>query len=238
MAAWLASEMPMRSIGGIFGLEDKNKYGATYTQTITPRRHFDAVVFVAETTAARRNQPDPARPPAVAHADPVNLALFGDGVPAGWRMVGAGRHPVHVACVSEEPSPSGGRTVHLSRTAAPWRWGGGRLVQKISARAWRGRRVRFAAAARTEVADVGAGALLLVTFLAKPHRDDEADFFATEIAAVASAEQAVQSAQWTTLAVKADVPQTAESFLIGLALCGSGAAWFGDLQLTAIPHSD
>ena len=57
VAAWLASKLPMRSIGGIYGLPNDNKYGATYTAAITPREHFDAVLFVAETTAARRSRP-------------------------------------------------------------------------------------------------------------------------------------------------------------------------------------
>jgi erythromycin esterase len=238
VAAWLAAEIPMRSIGGIFGFEAHNRYGVVYAQTVAPRRQFDVVAFIAETTAARRNQPGPPRPPAPAQSEPTNLDLSGEGVPAGWRMVGGARRHAHVAGASDERSPSGGRTVRLARAAAPWRWGDGRLVQKIAAKTWRGGKLRFAAAVRTEVADLGAGALLFVTFLQEPDRSDESDFFAAEIAVVASSEAPVRSAQWTTLAVETDVPPETECFLIGLALCGSGAAWFGDLQLTAIMHSD
>jgi hypothetical protein len=236
VGAWLASEMPMRSIGGIYGFPKDNRYGVTYTETITPREHFDAVVFVAETTAARRNRPSLPAPNSVALPAPSNLELSGDGVPAGWRVAGGNRKYVHAIAVSDEPSPCGGRTVCVSR-AAPWRWGDGQLIQRIAAHAWQGKRLRFAAAVRTMADGVGAGALLFLKFLPKADGDDS-DFFVTEIAVATSAEQPVQSPQWATAAVEADVPQAADSFTIGLAMTGNGAAWFGDLELAAVVRSD
>ena len=187
-AAWLASEIPMRSIGGIYGFPKDNKLGVTYTDTITPREHFDAVVFVAETTAARRNQPSLPAPNSVVLPAPSNLELSGDGVPAGWQTLGAHRRYAHAIVVSEEPSPRGGRTVRISRDA-PWRWGDGQLIQKISAQAWQGKRLRFSAAIRTMATDVGAGALLFLRFLPKPD-GDESDFFVTPLATAASSRAA------------------------------------------------
>ena len=235
-AAWLASEIPMRSIGGIYGLQRDNRYGVTCAETIKPREHFDAVVFAAETTAARRNRPDVPRPASVALPAPTNLELSGDGVPAGWQTVGVQRRHAHAIAVSEEPSPRGGRTVCVSRDA-PWRWGHGQLIQKISARAWQGKRLRFVAAIRTKAEGVGAGALLFLRFLPKPDCD-ESDFFVTPLATAASAAQPVQSPRWATFAVEADLPEAADSFMIGLAMTGNGAAWFGDLELAAIMRSD
>jgi erythromycin esterase len=232
VAAWLASEIPMRSIGGIYGLQKDNKYGVTYTVAITPREHFDVVLFVAETTAARRTRPSFPDPALVVLPAPSNLELSGDGVPLGWQMVGADRRYVHATVVSEEPSPSNRRTVCLSR-AAPWRWGHGQLIQKISAQAWQGKRLRFAAAIRTMASGVGAGALLFLKFLPKPDRD-ESDFFVIPLVTAASSAQPVQSTDWTTFAVEADVPEAAHSFMIGLAMTGNGAAWFGDLEFTSI----
>jgi hypothetical protein len=228
--------MPMRSIGGIYGLQRDNKYGVTYTDTIKPREHFDAVVFVAETTAARPNRPDFPRPASVVLPAPSNLELSGDSVPAGWQTVGGHRRHAHAIVVSEEPSPRGGRTVCVSR-AAPWRWGHGQLIQRISARDYEGKRLRFAAVVRTKAADVGAGALLFLRFLPKPD-GDESDFFVSPLATAASAAQPVQSPQWATFAVEADLPEAADSFMIGLAMTGNGAAWFGDLELAAIMRSD
>ncbi len=231
VAAWLRSEMPMRSIGGIYNLPRDNKYEASYTQPVRPREQFDAVVFVAESTAARRNRPvlpDPYFAPLPA---PSNLELSGDAIPRSWQALGLQRKYPHAVALDEQPSPRGGRTVRLSRDA-PWRWGDGRLVQKIRAEVWRGKRVRFAAAVRTTAQS--AGALLFLRFLAKPNRGDESDFFAAEIAAAACTDAPVRSPQWATLAVEADVPEAADSFVIGLAVIGNGTAWFGDLTFAAI----
>lgn len=235
-AVWLASEMPMRSIGGVYGLPKDNRYGVTYTEAITPRKHFDAVLFVAETTAAHPNRPRVPQPALIALPAPSNLELSGDGVPAGWQVVGIDRRYVHAIALSKEPSPNHGRTVCMSR-AAPWRWGHGQLVQRISAQAWRGKRLRFAAAVRTETADIGAGALIFLQYLLKSD-SNESRFFQTPIATAASAEQPVQSARWTTFAVEADVPDAADSFTIGLVMIGNGAAWFGDLDFAATARSD
>ena len=232
VGAWLASEMPMRSIGGIYGLPKDNKLAVTYTDTITPRQHFDAVVFVAETTAARPNRPRHPAPAMVALPAPANLELAGDAIPAGWQPVGIDRKYVHTIAVSDEASPRGGRTVCMSR-AAPWRWGHGQLIQRISARAWQGKRLRFAAAIRTRCEEVGAGALVFIRFLPKS-AGDESRFFDAPLATFASAAQPMQSPRWATFAVEADVPDAADSLAIGLAMTGNGTAWFGDLELTAI----
>jgi erythromycin esterase len=234
-AAWLASEIPMRSIGGIYGFPKDNKYKVTYTEAITPREHFDAVLFVAETMAARQNQPSFPAPNSVVLPAPSNLELCGDGVPAGWQT-GAHRRHAHTIVVSEEPSPRGGRTICMSRDA-PWRWGDGRLIQRISARAWQGQRLRFAAAIRTMATDIGAGALLFLRFLPKPE-GDESVFYVTPLATAVSAAQPVQSPQWATFAVEADVPEAADSVTIGLAMTGNGAAWFGDLEFAAVMRPD
>ena len=234
VAAWLSSEASIRVIGGIYGFPKDNEYGVTYAREITPRENFDAVVFVAETTAARRNRPSLPSPNSVVLPAPSNLELSGDGVPASWRTLGTNRKYAIVA--SEEPSPRGGRTVRISRDA-PRRWGDGQLTQRISARAWQGKRLRFSAAIRTMATDIGAGALLFLKFLPKPN-EDKSDFFVAPLATAASSPQPVQSPQWETISVEADVPETADSFVIGLVMTGNGAAWFGDLEFTAIKRSD
>jgi hypothetical protein len=60
----------------------------------------------------------------------------------------------------------------------------------------------------------------------------------TPLATHASSVQPVQSPQWTTLAVEADVPEAADLLIIGLAMTGRGAAWFGDIECTAATHRD
>jgi erythromycin esterase len=232
VGAWLASEMPMRAIGGIYGFPSDNKLGVTYTNAIKPREHFDAVMFVANATATRRNDPHYFAPNSAALPAPSNLDLSGDGVPTGWET-GLHRSGAHTAAASRERSPRGGSTVRISREAS-WGWGDGRLTQKISAQDFRGQRLRFAAAVWTEATEVGAGALLFLRFLPKPD-DGESVFFIQAPRTVASSTAPVQSPQWTTIAVEADVPEAADSIVIGLILTGNGAAWFGDLEFTAIP---
>ena len=233
VATWLSSETTMRAIGGIYGFPTDNKLGVSYTNTITPRENFDAMVFVAETTAARRIRPSLPAPNPVVLPEPSNLELSGDGVPAVWQTIGANRKYAHI--LSDELSPRGGRTVCISRDAQ-WRWGDGQLIQKISAQSYRGKRLRFSGAIRAMTTDLGAGALLFLRFLPKSD-DDESDFFVTPLATAASTAEPVQSPQWETVAVEADVPEMADSFVIGLVVTGNGAAWFGDLEFTEINRS-
>jgi hypothetical protein len=97
--------------------------------------------------------------------------------------------------------------------------------------------LRFAAAVRTEATRSGAGALLYLQFLAKPD-EGESLFFGAPLATAASSAEPVRSPHWTTLAVEADVPETADTFVIGLVVTSNGAAWFGDLELAAIGRPD
>ncbi len=234
VAAWLSSEASIRVIGGIYGFPKDNEYGVTYTREITPREYFDVVVFVAETTAARPNRPSLPSPNSVVLPAPSNLELSGDGVPASWRTLGTNQKYAIVA--SEQPSPRGGRTVRISRDP-PRRWGDGQLTQRISARAWQGKRLRFSATIRTMATDMGADALLFLKFLPKTN-EDKSDFFVGPLATAASSPQRVQSPQWETISVEADVPEAADSFVIGLVMTGNGAAWFGDLEFTEVMRSD
>jgi erythromycin esterase len=229
VAAWLAREMPMRSIGGIFGLPADNPYGVSYSRAIVPRRWFDAVLFVADTTASRRNRERPSGAAMPALAVPANLELAGDGVPIGWHVSGADPARACAVQASAARSPAGGRTVRLARGASAPRWGDIRLVQKVSAKAWRGKRLQIAATIRTETDGLG-GALLLIKSIA--HADgSSADFYAGEVMQAASTEQPMQSSEWTPSAVMLDVSPEADEVIFGLVMTGTGTAWFGDLVL-------
>lgn len=228
-AAWLSSETTMRSIGGIYGIPPDHELGVRYAVPITPRAAFDAMMFVAETTPARRNQPLHAAPNLIALPEPSNLNLVGDGVPADWHWVNATRRHSGAVGVSGDASPSGGHAVRLSRDA-PWRWGHVELIQKISAGDCRGMRLIFSAAARTLATDVGSGALLSVRFMGKP-TGDRSDFLVAPLATSLSGPSPARSQHWTTLTVEADVPDAADCFVIGLVLTGNGTAWFGDLAV-------
>ena len=92
--------------------------------------------------------------------------------------------------------------------------------------------MRFSAATRSATTDVGAGALLFLRFMPKPE-NEESGFYVTPLATVASGDEPLQSPQWTTLAVEAEVPEAADSVVIGLVMAGNGIAWFGDLAFAA-----
>lgn len=231
VAAWLASEMPMRQIGGIYGFPKDNRFGVTYTAEITPRRYFDAVLFVAETTAVRPNHRDTSQAPPAELPARLNLELPGVSLPVGWRTSDGHRRSAYVIAMSQDPSPRGGRTLCMSREA-PWRGGDGQVVQRTSARAWQGQRVRFAASVRTAANGVGGGALLFLRFLPEP-QGGEGDLFGSPTT-VASHGQPERSEEWSTFAVEADVPENAEVLLIGLVTMGDGSAWFGDLEFAAM----
>jgi len=233
VATWLGAEMPMRSVGAVYRHEDGDVVDAKYAMAVVPRAQFDAIVFVADTTAARRNRALPAPQPLPIHDAPANLALAGDGVPAGWRLVDAERHKIDAVASGNDPAPAGGRTVRLMRDAGPQRWGDVRLVQEVDAQAWRGRRVRFAAAIRTRCAGMGAGVLLLMRFRKKPE-GGEAALFARDLTVAASSDAPAQSPQWTTVAVEADVPDEAYSCVLALVMSRNGAAWFGDLEFKTL----
>ena len=229
-AEWLDAETPMRAIGGIYGLPEDNPYGASYTEKVIPRAHFDALVFVSETTAARRNRDIRPRPKSPVLPNPTNVALAGERVPMGWHVEADGQNH-HQVAICNARTPSNGGTVRIDRDA-PRRWGQVSLVQKISAQAYRGRRLRFSAAVRTRVVEVGAGALLFVRCLPIGN-DGVSDFFAAPLSTAVSDAAPVQSPQWTTCAVEAMIPESAACFVIGFILTGNGTAWFADTQLTS-----
>jgi hypothetical protein len=49
--------------------------------------------------------------------------------------------------------------------------------------------------------------------------------------AMAMVEPSICSPQWGRYAAEIAVPDEAHTILIGMALAGNGAAWFGDLKL-------
>ena len=50
-------------------------------------------------------------------------------------------------------------------------------------------------------------------------------------AAIAMVQRPVRAPRWARYSAQIDVQEDAQSIVIGLALAGNGAAWFGDLEL-------
>ena len=228
VADWLASEPVSRSIGSVYAAEDAEKY----LEAVDPRRAYDILAFVETTTAARANEAGRrVRSPELAPAAvPTNLELASDSdIPSGWEWTPSRRVHAHRLERSRELSPLGRKTVCIARTFAPWRWGDGRLEQTFSAKAWRGKRIGFSGAARSEVEGPASGAQLYVE--TRPKAVEKA-IWRMPATVLAMVEPPVQSPRWYAYSVEIDVPHDAETILIGLALAGDGAAWFGDLELT------
>jgi hypothetical protein len=104
------------------------------------------------------------------------------------------------------------------------------LEQTFSAEPWRGKPLRFSGAVRAEVKGPGTGAQIYIEV--RPKASEEAAWV-MPAAAIAMIERPVRSLHWTRYSVEIDVPDAAHSIVIGLALAGNGAAWFGDLELTS-----
>ena len=232
VADWLATEMPMRSIGGLYGLPADNQYGITCTERIVPRRYFDVVVFVAATTAARANRPRPTRAARAALARPPNLALARDEVPDDWQLVGTVEGEGSGADAAADGTSAGCRAVRVWRTTGP-RWRELSLVQVVEAQPWRGQRVRFAANLRMALAEPGAGALLFIKIVGA-RTGQEAEFYATPRVSLSN-EAPLGCAQWTRTSAEIDVPRDAERLTLGLLLSGCGSACFADLHFDCPP---
>lgn len=229
VADWLASPPLSRSIGSMYSAEHAEKF----FEPADPRRAYDVLAFVETTTAARPNEagrrPRSLKREPAAHAANLELAGGGD-VPEGWYWSASRPVHAHAVALSDEVSPAGGRSVRIARASAPWRWGEGRLEQMFEAQAWRGKRLRFGAAARAEVQGPGAGAQIYAEVRPKP---PEGVPWIMPATAAAMIEQPVRSPQWQRYAVEIDVPEDAHSIVIGLALAGNGAAWFADIELAS-----
>ena len=102
------------------------------------------------------------------------------------------------------------------------------MEQTICAEAWRGKRIRFSGAVRAEVEGPGNGAQLYIETRPKP---PEEGMWTMPATAMAMVEPSVCLPQWGRYAAEIAVPDEAHTILIGMALAGNGAAWFGDLKL-------
>jgi erythromycin esterase len=227
VASWLASRPATRYIGAVYS----DARAQEYLHSADPRREYDVLAFVETTTAARANRSG--RRPAWSQSEPApaptNLELAGCGnVPDGWTSSGNWRAHAHAVALSNEPSPVGGRTVCIARVSAPWRWGEGSLVQTFSAEPWRGKRLRFGGAVRTNVQGTGAGAQLYVEVRLRPREGVTWQMPASGVAMIG---RPVQSPQWETHTIELDIPEAAHSIAIGMTLSGNGAAYFGDIKL-------
>lgn len=231
VSEWLSSRLRHREIGAGFSDETADEFFGD----VIPRRSFDALLFVERTSSAKGN------PSAMRSAPHPNLPsqqklkslensnfeeASRNGQPTGWiPYTGAEKSSYSVASSEDKPF-HGQRCGSIIREQAPWRWGYGALFQSLDAAHYRGKRIRFRAAARAEISGVGNRSELFVrVFSAKAQLPQGA------FSSASTMDNPVQSASWQFYEVEAAVPPEADSINVGFALAGNGRAWFDDASL-------
>jgi C-terminal processing protease CtpA/Prc len=149
---------------------------------------------------------------------PVNLD-FEDGelgkLPTGWHLTDVSDKAGFTAKLSEDKPRSGKRCVAVSR-ADESRGLAGVLVQTFDAMAYRGKRIRFRAAVRTQVLGFGNQAQL---WLRVDRKDKSVGFFDNMV------DRPITGESWQDYDIVGDVAPDAESISLGLMFMGHGRAW-------------
>ncbi|HSP13406.1 MAG TPA: erythromycin esterase family protein [Thermoanaerobaculia bacterium] len=216
---WLDSPLKNRTIGAMF--DDDNPKG--YAMSIHPSRSFDAVFFIRDTTSAvpvggRKPPPPPLPPPAPAA---VNLD-FAHGI-EGWMLM-----PAATKGGNELSATSDGCVVapcvRLSRNAqsSPF----GVLSQRIDATPYRGKKIRFRAKVRSQLADDQSSARI---WLRVDLPGGGMGFFDN------MQSRAPKSLpEWTDQEIVGDVAPDAEAIVFGGLFIGSGIAWYDETSLEIV----
>lgn len=148
-------------------------------------------------------------------------------VPEGWHSPTTGGYAVEL--IAENPKT--GKRAAVVRSvaatqdkAAPF----GNLMQSIDATAFRGRRVRFRAAVRTESAGPAARAQL---WMRVDRSGSQMGFFDN------MADRPITSGEWRYYESVGDIDNDAATINIGMMLMGTGRAWLDDVSLTDLGKS-
>jgi len=237
VAEWLTSRLRHRQIGAGFSYEAAE----SFLRDEIPRRSFDALLFVGKTTSARANSSGMRSAPAPGVGKQqktrslVNLDFEeagSDEGPTGW-IAYTGGEKASYAVAADKKSFHGKRCASIIRDESPWRWGYGALYQNLDAETYRGKRIRFRAAARSEVSGVGnKGQLFVSVFPATSKGPANALSFASTM------DHPVSSADWRFYEVDTLVSAEADSITVGFMLSGNGRAWFDNASLEVMDAAD
>jgi len=227
-AAWWRPQHLTRSAGS--GFSDDPEEVAWFADPAAVREEYDALLFVADTTAAWRN-PD-ARTvsvvPTVTAPGPVNLdfaEVGADGLPGGWEGLFNG--PSYRKRTGYELEARDG-AVSIRRTGVPFEWGDGDLSQTFDAVPFRGRKLRVRAEGRAEPASAFDGAYLLAcAYEGAPEVNTQPSDWLT----FAVTERPWTAGNWEAREVCIDVPKEADRVEVALILSGNGRAWFRGLSI-------
>lgn len=224
VSTWLHTPTSSRTIGSIYNLASPD----AFFEVTQPAEAFDALFFVARTTAARATSTgkrlrDPEKPPF--------LALMNGGFeegsagepPPSWSLQSDPQAVRYRATLESKKPFSGKLAVVLEREPSRLAAGAGSLGQRIDAKPLRGKRVRVAARMRLEAKKVG----------------DEAFVFARAGGDGAEVRTLWQPAPgsakgWSEVALELDVPANAEVLSAGVVLTGSAKVGVDEFTITPL----
>jgi hypothetical protein len=195
---------------------------------VTPKR-YDALFFVARTSAARPNRSG-ARDEPQKLDKPTNLDLEAGEpgkTPTGWVTTPLMNALGFESRTTDERPHSGTRAAVLGRATENY-YGetDGSLTQRIDAAAYRGKHIRLRMMARAEAVGTGNQAYVRLQV-----GNPEAVVFDSLIG------QPVTSTAWRSYEIEADVPADAATVTYGVYLIGTGRVWMDAVSIEVIPKS-
>jgi hypothetical protein len=224
VADWLMARHTTRGIGAGYNDSLPDLF---FVRNII-REHYDAVLFVERTTAARRNPLSSGSP--FPSANDVSNLDFEEGAPGksppGWL---ASQGPVSMA-YRAETSGNGARSgsrCALLRALPGRRYGefAGTLTQRFSATSYMGARVRLRASVRVEGKDPDCRAYVWLR-CAKPGYG-----FSSEVFYQGTEDRPITGSDWSEVELVGEVSEEAKTLDFGLALVGDGTAWIDSVSL-------
>jgi erythromycin esterase len=227
VADWFRAAPATRDFGSGFS-EDEPPW--SWSRYRTPEL-YDALLFVAETEAARPNAATGRRfrfPPVLPAPQNTGFEESAPGTaPSGWwRQQGIAAEEWDAA-VTRGNAPEGEHALVIRR-AAERRHAEtvGELQQRVDATPWRGQRVTLSAYVRV---DPATRAYLWIEATAAQGT------WSIPVAVDYMVDRPITAAEWRRYEVSVDVPENANTIVYGVAVVGDGAAWFDGVSLVREP---
>jgi len=228
VADWLRIPRPARSIGATFSEGSESKWLIVES----PRTSYDALLFVADTTAARANpgawHATDTVPRAALGIAPTNLDFESsgpDGLPSAWRFSKPSADAGYSFAMVAEGAHSGKRAARLSRDSPPDSARFGNLMQTVDATPYRGRKVRLRGWVRVDVRGPWAHAQLWL----RVDRDGGSKGFFNNMG-----DRPIISSEWAAYEIVGEVADDAVTLNFGMLFVGKGAAFIDDVSIETL----
>jgi erythromycin esterase len=216
---WMREDHATRSAGAAFS-DDPEELGF-FSASCRIMDQFDALVFVANTTAARPN-PDWRRLPPEERRDTneetetkdKGVSLV-DGLPSAWASRPRRRRPEYEITVE-------GNVACVRREGVPWEDDFGMLSHEFAAEPYRGKRVRLTAEARAAVTGEWARAFLTIAV----HKGDPEWIMDSDsvLTFATTMDDPWTRDAWESRSIEIDVPANGGTVVFAFALSGNGSA--------------